>query len=134
MQNAIKSLELWPQTTDFCFSPEKTKCVIFTKRKKIHSPRVILNHEYLNFCDKIKYLGITCDSKLNWQKHITNLRKECNNRMKLLKILAHQNWGAETIVLIRFYTRLLYAIAYRSAKPNILKKLNPIQNTSLRIA
>ncbi|KXZ75572.1 RNA-directed DNA polymerase from mobile element jockey-like Protein [Tribolium castaneum] len=140
MQRAIDSLELWSRTTGFCFSPEKTKCVIFSKRKKIQPPEITLYHKILSFCDEIKYLGIIFDSKLNWQNHITYLRKECCNRIRLLKMLVHQHWGADTTILLRLYKILIRskldygATAYASAKPHILNKLNPIQNTSIRTA
>ncbi|EFA13308.2 RNA-directed DNA polymerase from mobile element jockey-like Protein [Tribolium castaneum] len=107
MQRAIDSLELWSRTTGFCFSPEKTKCVIFSKRKKIQPPEITLYHKILSFCDEIKYLGIIFDSKLNWQNHITYLRKECCNRIRLLKMLVHQHWGADTTILLRLYKILI---------------------------
>lgn len=56
-----------------------------------------------------------------------------------IKVLGHQQWGSSTEIQTRLYqslvkTKLDYGcIAYDNAKPSLLKLLDPIQNTVLRI-
>jgi hypothetical protein len=39
-----------------------------------------------------KFLGIIFDSKLSFKPHIANLKK-CLKGMKLLRVVAHTDWG-----------------------------------------
>lgn len=141
IQNAIKNLEDYSNTTGFCFSSEKTKAVHFNRRQyNRYNPRLTLYNKPIQYVNQIKFLGVIFDSKLTWKQHINNLKKECYQRMNLLKALGHQKWGSSKDILIRIYQSLIRSkldygcAAYENTKPSRLKLLEPIQNTALRIA
>ena len=49
--------------------------ILFRSRKKKPDcyPRLKLNGKYLSFSDSVKYLGITLEPFLNWERHIHNV-------------------------------------------------------------
>ena len=60
--------------------------------------------------------------------------------MNLLKILSAKNWGAKQRIIANTYKACIQpkidygSVAYSSASKTLLKKLDPILNTSMRIA
>ena len=52
-----------------------------------------LNNTNLNQVKQIKILGLTLDNKLTWKSHIEDLKAKCNQKFKLLKILAAKKLG-----------------------------------------
>ncbi|XP_072398369.1 uncharacterized protein [Diabrotica undecimpunctata] len=79
------------------------------------------------------------DTKLTWKTHI-QLKKSCMQNMNILKVLANHNWEADITQLLNIYktqirSELDYgSIVYSSAKDSLLKQLDIIQNTALRLA
>ena len=83
---------------------------------------------------------MTFDQKLTWEHHIKNLILSCQKGLNLLKILSNKSWGADTTVLLKIYRSIIRSkidygcIAYNSATNTILKKLDTVQNSALRIS
>ena len=79
------------------------------------------------------------DSKLTWKEQILTIKQNCMKRLDLLKCLSHTTWGSDRTSLIRIYRSVIRSkldygsMIYHSAKDNILKKLDPIHNTAIRI-
>lgn len=141
LQLAINHLEEWCKKTGFQFSPSKTKALHFNKKQyNNYNPHLQLNNHPIEYVQHIKFLGIIFDTKLTWKNHITSLKKDCMQRLNLLKTLAHHKWGANREVLIRIYYALIRSkldygsIAFCTAKRSYLNILEPIQNTAIRIA
>ena len=59
--------------------------------------------------------------------------------MDILRVVAHTEWGGGRTVLLQLYQALIRSkldygcMAYGSAHPSYIKKLNPIQNQGLRL-
>lgn len=141
LQKAISNLEIWCNTTGFQFSASKTKAIHFNKRQyNQYNPRLELENNSIEYVDEMIFLGITLDKKLNWKKHLTNLKKECSHRLNILKTLGSQKWGANREILLRLYQALIRSkleygcIAYSNAKPTSLKIIEPVQNAAIRIS
>jgi len=49
----------------------------------------------LSFANSIRILGLTFDHKLTWRPHLKKLKTECQSRIKTIKILGNNNWGAD---------------------------------------
>ena len=87
-----------------------------------------------------KFLGLIFDRNLSFIPHITNLKKKCQKALNLLKVVSHQNWGADKDTILTLYRAIVRSkldygsIVYGSARPSYLKKLEPIQNQALRLA
>lgn len=85
-------------------------------------------------------MGVTIDNKLNGSIHINNLKRECAQRQNILKTLGHYKWGAQKEILLNIYRAIIQSkldngcVCYGTASPKILRKLDVIHNTALRIS
>ena len=95
IQETLNNLFNWILTNGFKFSPSKTECLIFSKNSDYkENLQLTMDNKPLTQVQNIKILGIF-DQKLNWKKHIENLKREANSRLNILKIMSAKNWGAE---------------------------------------
>lgn len=140
IQSAITQIEEWSCRSGLRFNISKTKALIFTKNKQIQPKNLYLYGKQINYVNEIKFLGMTFDQKLSWKTHIQHLKKSCQPGLNLLRTLAFKTWGADQKTLLRLYkalirSRLDYgAVVYNSAKNYLLRTLDTIQNTALRIS
>lgn len=140
IQQALDELLKWSTTTGFNFSPSKTQCIIFCKKRNQNLLHINLNNIILSYTDKIKILGMTFDHKLNWNPLLKNLKINANNNMKIIKTLSHHSWGSDKNSLISIYKAIILAkmeygaVIYNTAKNKILNILIPIHNQGIRLA
>lgn len=113
--------------------------IIFSKKHIRPNITLTLYNTPIQISDKIKFLGITFDTKLTWVPHINSLVDKCHKSLRILRVVSCTKWGADRSTLLLFYrayTRSLLdygCIAYSSAKSRVLEKLNTIHNTGLRL-
>lgn len=141
LQNVITEIQQWTDTTGFNFSPTKTKMIHFCKQRKTHPhPKLTIENQTIPRVRKIKFLGLIFDEKLTWKDHINELRTDCFRRLNIMKSIANHSWGAHMKSMITIYKMIIRskidygAIAYSTASPTTLQRLDAIQNTALRLA
>ncbi|KAJ8912529.1 hypothetical protein NQ315_014473 [Exocentrus adspersus] len=122
------------------FSPTKSKIKKFSRRRvTTTSPKIHINDTVLSVVSHHKILGLTFDSRLNWKRHIQDVKGNCMTRLNILKTTAHHHWGSEEEVLLRMYRALIRSKLdygspiYSSATEYSLKYLNTVHNSALRI-
>jgi hypothetical protein len=87
----------------------------------------------------MKHLGVIFDKRLLWKPHINELKKNCNLRLNILKVISGTDWGADRRMLLLLYKMLIrskmdYAsIVYSTTSRRTLQPLDIIQNTALQI-
>lgn len=70
--------------------------MLFTrKRKNVFNPELKLNDKPLIYAESHKFLGIKFDVKLNWKKHITEIKPKSFKNLNLLKMLSNSNFGLD---------------------------------------
>jgi hypothetical protein len=62
-----------------------------------------MNNKILEQVQKIKYLGIIIDSKLNFRDHIIHISSKCNKSIYALSKSAKQRWGLSHAALHTTY-------------------------------
>lgn len=140
IQNAICQLENWSKSSGFAFSAEKTKCILFSKKRRRLTPTLTLCGNHLQFTECMRYLGVYFDHKLSWKTHIEHLKVSCNRSICLMRCIANHQWGAESNILLQLYRALIRSktdyglIAYSTASKRLLKTVQAIHNNALRIA
>ncbi|KAL1448304.1 hypothetical protein WDU94_005687 [Cyamophila willieti] len=139
LQNTLDKLSQWSHTNGLSFSPEKTFGVVFSRRYKIDEPRLLFQDEEIKFQGITRYLGLYFDSKLTWNKHIIETKLKGMKALNIMKILSNRNWGLKRKTLLRLYQAYVLpildygSIVYGSANPSVLKRLNVIHHTALRL-
>ncbi|XP_008483690.1 uncharacterized protein LOC103520381 [Diaphorina citri] len=140
LQIALNNLVIWTKNNGSKFSEEKTKVVVFSKRKTKFDLNLNFNGVNLNVSNEMKLLGMIMDYRLTWKDHIIYTKAKAMKAMNILKILNNRNNGVNRKVLLRLYKTYVRPIIeygapiYNSAPKAILNKLDPIQNTAIRIA
>lgn len=140
LQLNLSKIQKWADTNGFKFSPSKTVCVHFCQKRGLHpDPSLSLYGQEIPVVDKVKFLGIFFDKKLNFKYHIDYLRSKCLKSLNLLRVLSKKDWGADREVLLRLYRSLVRSkidygsFIYGSARPSYLKRLHFVQNQALRL-
>ena len=84
-QKDIESLERWSDTWGMKFNVAKTKLMIFGKNKIFLETNYILNGYEIDEVDSATYLGVTLQSDLKWDIHISNKVSKASQILGLLK-------------------------------------------------
>ena len=73
------------------------------KRKETKTLAVYLNNKRLEQVQKIRYLGIIIDSKINFREHILYTSQKCTKLIHALSRSAKLNWGLSSKALYTIY-------------------------------
>lgn len=139
LQNTLNKLYTWTESTGFKVSTTKSEVIIFNRNRSSPNVELYLDKQKLKVTPQVKLLGLIFDSRLTWEPHINKLKIDCNKRLNILKTTAANNWGADLKTLLLTYRTIVrpkldYGSAiYNSASNSVLKKLDVIHNTGLRI-
>ena len=137
-----RKIEKWEEKTGFKMAEGKTKIVIFYRDKrwiKGQNVKITLNKKEIPIEDHYKFLGITFDAHLNWNRHISQTKTRCRKALKLLRKLSHTTWGADRKTLRHLYRATVLPVLdygsqiYGSASYPKLKQLDSIHNEGARI-
>ena len=89
LENIIAKAEAWYRSNSLMSNPTKTEVVIFTNKQNIQAPTITCYEHgkmcHLNVKNQIKILGVWLDKNMNWDHHITNLRKKTIGLVKHLR-------------------------------------------------
>ena len=141
MQLCVNSVQKWVSENGFKFSTSKTVCIHFHQQYGFFpDPNMLLGKTPIKVVKEAKFLGLIFDTKLTFKNHIKYLKTSCQKALDILRVVGHTGWGADRIVLLRLYRRLVRSkldygcIVYGSARRSILKQLDPIHHQGLGIA
>lgn len=141
LQIATYKLAAWARENGFTFSPQKTACVVFSRRRGIHpDPCIMLNGHQLAVKDEQKFLGVVFDRKLTFTSHVRSIRKKGLKALNILKILSHKSWGADKVTMLTVYRSVVRSIldygcvAYGSARESTLKMLDTVHHAGIRLS
>ncbi|XP_025416330.1 uncharacterized protein LOC112687685 [Sipha flava] len=140
LQKSANNLSDWSKKTGFSFSNLKSQSIIFTKRRKIKPLKITLDNLVIPNQDKIKILGITFDSKLNWLPHLKNIRDSLSQKLNIIKIISHTTWGGDSSTLLMIYRALIRSktdygsILFNNANTSHLNMIQTKLNTAIRLS
>jgi len=140
LQQAINNLIKWTLTSGFTFSPEKSQCTVFTRKRIQNFLNIKIGDYQLINNSTIKILGITFDKRCSWTHHINSLKNSTSPRLNIIKMLSHSSWGSKTHVLLTVYKSLILSkldygsFLWTTANKSNTKKLDTIHNAGLRMS
>lgn len=162
INNILEHLRKWFETNNLILNPNKTKYVKFSPPNvKDICPRIKIGNENLESIHSTTFLGITVDSKLQWDPHIKalsdklssaihairqirKLTNDCNARLVYygyfhsLMSYAILLWGAaagmpSVFVLQKRAVRAIYNLSSRTSLRSVFHEVNIITLPSLYI-
>lgn len=118
------------------------KCNVIIFERKTNKNQQIdfkLYGTNIPYCDSTKFLGITLDKHLTFDKHISDIKKKCLDRLNIIKILSCSYWKLSVKTLKQIYLSLIRSIIDYSAfivpllSKTRYKTIQAIQNTATRV-
>ena len=133
----LKDLSIWFRVNKLSVNETKTKCVVFYSKhnKPPDNWQIILNNNFLETVDRIKFLGVILHENLSWQPHLQNV---CNKISKTTAILAKTkhllpNETLRTIYNSLFLPHITYAIvAWGNAPASHMDRIIKLQKKAIR--
>ena len=137
----MRQLEKWLHQWKLQMHPKKCNFMIFnaTGKKSINENlKFKLNNDYIPSCNSIKFLGLTFDVGLNFNDHVKEIKKKCNNRLNVIKILSNKTWRLSKTTLTSIYLALIRSVIDYSSlimpylAKTLTKTIQSVQNTALK--
>jgi len=140
LESSLSSLNSWFCQNGLCLNPSKSEAILFgTHQRLLHFPSlpsINIANSTVKLSDKLTTLGVTLDSTLSFNSHVSNICKSCHFHLRALKhirpVLTDEMALSIAVALVQ--SRLDYAnsILYRTSQQNI-NKLQRIQNYAARL-
>ena len=98
-----------------------------------------LNGQIISRNKNPKFLGVTFDEQLCFNKQVEEIKLKCTSRLNILKIISHPSWKLNKSVLTNIYKALIGSVIdynfplLSCFSASSLKDLQVIQNNSVRI-
>ena len=135
----LRKLAKWCAKWRIKLNPEKTKVIIFSRSPLARKSEPILKL-YGEKLKIYKFLGITFDSKLTFQKHFEEILGRCNTRYHRVRLIVNKKWGPSPSTILQIYKQCVRAIfEYGSlstitTSDTIISKIQRLQNKFIRLA
>ena len=103
-----KKISRWATVMDSGTLKQKTKCVHFCHKNKLHNdPSIKLDGSEIPVVDEYKFLGIISEKKITFISHLKYPKTKCNKTLQLLHVVAHKEWGVDRKTLLLLYRSLV---------------------------
>ena len=110
-----------------------------TRHKNRTKPKTVWR-DTIKAYPQVKFLGITFDSQLTFEKHFEDILDHCNTRYHRLRLLANKQWGPSPSNLTQIYkqcVRLIFeygSLSTITTSDYIISKIQRLQNKFIRLA
>ena len=139
---AATNVTRWTNTVSLRLNPSKTKAIYFSsgffvdRLDELNLPGIDMGEGIVvPFVQKVKSLGVTLDSKLSWEPHVTSVEKKVNRVLYTLRFI--RQYTSETLrrrlVQALITPHLDYcSIVLIDARALIKERIQRLSNTGLR--
>ena len=140
-QRTITTIENWCLTKGLSVSTLKTKIVMFTWNRKWTLRPIMVGNTPIELSPYAKFLGVTLDSKLNYNEHVTKITNKATASLMQCKKAVGPTWGLTPKTCKWLYTTVIrpiltYCVSIwiraTHTKHNA-KKIERVQALALRI-
>ncbi|XP_063691333.1 uncharacterized protein LOC134823698 [Bolinopsis microptera] len=137
----IKTIENWCRTKELSISALKTQIVMFTWNSKWTLRPITVGNNIIDLSKSAKFLGVTLDSKLNFNEHIINTTKKATASLMQCRRAVGPTWGMSPKTCKWMYTAVIRPILsyccsiwIRATQTDYnAKKLKRVQALALRM-
>ena len=142
LRKDLRKLAKWCAKWRIKLNPEKTKVIIFSRSPLARKSEPILKlyGERLKIYPQVKFLGITFDSKLTFQKHFEEILGRCNTRYHRVRLIVNKKWGPSPSTTLQIYKQCVRRIFEYGSLSTItmsdiiISKIQRLQNKFIRLA
>ena len=125
MNLAMEQAHHWCRKNKLTVHPEKTEAMLLMKKAFMGSLKPIkYGGCYISIVDSVKYLGITIDNELTWDKHISTTCKKFSSKLGALKRMRFLPNVLEEIYYKTIISGITYCISvWETAQLHCSRKL-----------
>lgn len=136
IQGGLNQTKEWCKSVGLSVNPAKTTLVPFTRKRRLPRLRNIqFSGVELEWKSEVKYLGVTLDEKLLWNRHVEEVTKKATTALMTCRSYAGKSWGCNPRILRWMYTMMVRPVitygsvawASRTKFENTRKSLEKIQ-------
>ena len=111
LHKGLRKLAKWCAKWRIKLNPEKTKVIIFSRSPLARKSELVpkLYGERLKIYSQVKFLGITFDSKLTFQKHFEEILGRCNTRYHRIRLIVNKKWGPSPSTILQIHKQCVRA-------------------------
>ena len=140
VQKAVDIVTTWSKAWKLNLNATKSECTAFTTSTKEKCSAVItINNKPIPYNPEPRVLGVYLDRQLSFRRHVNEISKSVNSKLRMLSALSNTTWGWRKQDLMKIYSaniksKMDYAGAAWQpwlSKTN-LKILERLQNKALR--
>ncbi len=140
MQTAVDKALHWGRRKGLTFSPSKTVCVLFTRKRKFNMPPPIrVGGMEIPFSSEVRYLGVMLDEQLTWKPHVKKKIKAAKGSLLRLRSVAGKLWGPSPSMSKWIYTGIVRpALTYGAVvwsrvcdEPSVIRDLTRLNRLAL---
>jgi len=131
----LVNVNSWLKANKICINANKTKYILFTYRKNIVLPPILINNDRIGEVNHIKFLGILFDKNLTFKNHVDYISAKVSRSIGVIYKLS---FFLPTNILHKLYYSLiqpylLYGIeAWFSTYRSITNKITVLQKKACR--
>ena len=138
MKKDLNDISEWFTATKLTINPSKSNVLVIPPKLSQPLPNVDLsiNNSPLPFCLSAKFLAVTLDTQLNFDKHISSVENKISRAVGIISKLRHY---LPTCAILQLYyslihTHLLYGlVVWGSSFKSKFKKLLSLQNKVVKL-
>ena len=93
LQEDMAIFEEWANDFGLSFNSDKTKIMMFTRKRFIIKPDIFLCGKKLDWVNSYKYLGVTITHDFTWKTHIINVAQRATYTMINCRKMMSRTWG-----------------------------------------
>ena len=105
-QKAINIVANWASEQELQFSSKKTEIVLFTVKRNPDLGFLSMNGSKLELSIEAGLLGVTLDSKLTWEPHITQITRKATTALMQRRQIVDKTLGTTSSLLKWIYTAM----------------------------
>jgi ribonuclease HI len=144
LKKAHQQAKIWANRHASIFAEEKYELIHFTRRTDRHKDRFDLDQALeleastIRPSTTVKYLGITLDTRLDWQHQCKAMETRATKRLGALAALAGSNWGVSLLDMRKLYIsavlpQVLYSISVWHRPTGLTRGEGRLEGTLKRI-
>ncbi|KAI5754342.1 hypothetical protein M8J77_007902 [Diaphorina citri] len=107
MQNALNITARWCRSNGLSINPNKMTIVPFTRKRRLNIRAPNIEGTVVELSNEVKYLGITLDHKLNWNKHLEKISKKATAATWTCRRLFGRTWGLKPHMIHWSYVAII---------------------------
>ena len=132
INNELDKVNTWLKLNKLTLNTDKTKCMLFHKRRKVNPLQLSINDQQISQVDQFTFLGVLLDDTLSWKNHINMVTNKLSKIIGILHRLKH--YYPDNILLTIYNSLFVPHLNYGSlAWGSVSDRLETIQKKAVRI-